>query len=377
MDKIVDVATYGPQRGEVCHLGEGWYAELTWTKQNLHCEHHYIGNGIANRTSWHHFYRLFDATFQGCLETYSSRLRFRRRRFRVDLKNTRFLGTFTGIYPWNQRHIIGCTWCKSRDGWQLVQSAAMRNKFHLVWNEQVGCYACHFDLKLTIYSSGLPTSCHYLLPQEFPLRFDIIISPLPEQRIMAPEKPQQGECGTESSRTTGPSSDAPPTVTQVQLFLVMVTGLDRKNGSVLSWNGPKTQLDASWLCKPCPIPVKPRVVPGVARPVGSNLQLCILGCCIYGFIQIYYRCRKILTMVRYCLFWMYGPPLWSQYVAMHSLTHPANESWRSVNDSRSCILSNQSGHWLQRDITEVLASFIRKSRNDTLPAPSRKWASTI
>jgi len=87
--------------------------------------------------------------------------------------------------------------------------------------------------------------------------------------------------------------------------------------------------------------------------------------------------HKILTMVRPCSFWMYWPPLWSKYVDKRSLTHPGNERQCSVNDFRSCILNNQSGHWLQIVITEVLASFICKNRSNTLPAPSWKWASTI
>jgi len=55
-----------------------------------------------------------------------------------------------------------------------------------------------------------------LLPQDFPLRFIIIISSLPPQLIMAPQSPLQGGGGTESSRTTGASSNTPPTWTQQQ-----------------------------------------------------------------------------------------------------------------------------------------------------------------
>jgi len=87
--------------------------------------------------------------------------------------------------------------------------------------------------------------------------------------------------------------------------------------------------------------------------------------------------RKILTMLHRCSFWMYWPPLLSNNVDKRSLTLPGNKRQWSVNDLRSCILSNQSGHWFQRVIIEVLASFGGKSRSDTLPAPSWKWASTI
>jgi len=71
---------------------------------------------------------------------------------------------------------------------------------------------------------------------------------------------------------------------------------------------------------------------------------------------------KILTMVCCCSFWMHWPPSWSECVDKRSQTHPGNERQHSVNDFRYCILSTQSGHWLQRVISEVLASFIRKSR---------------
>ena len=84
---------------------------------------------------------------------------------------------------------------------------------------------------------------------------------------------------------------------------------------------------------------------------------------------------KIFTMVCRCSFWMNRPPCGSQYVDKRSLHHPGNERQQSVNDFRSCLLGNQSRHWLQLVITEVLAFFISKSRSDTLRAPSWKWAS--
>ena len=80
--------------------------------------------------------------------------------------------------------------------------------------------------------------------------------------------------------------------------------------------------------------------------------------------------RKEIMMVRHCSFWMYRPPLGSKHVDKHSLPHPGNERERSVNNFWSCILGNQSGHWLQIVIIEVLAFFIGKKRSDMLPAPS-------
>jgi len=85
--------------------------------------------------------------------------------------------------------------------------------------------------------------------------------------------------------------------------------------------------------------------------------------------------RKILAMVHRCSFWMYWPPLWSKNVKKCSLPHPGNERQWSVNDFRSCILGNLSGHLLQIVITEILATFIGKRRSDTLLAPSWKWGS--
>jgi len=131
-------------------------------------------------------------------------------------KNTRIRRLFTLIYSSDHTHNMGPTWRQSQDGWQPVQPAAMRNKIYLVWNEQVGCYTCQFDLNITIYSSGLPTSFWYLLPQDFPRCFVIIISSLPLQQIMAQQTPQQVEYGTELSRTMGASSNVPLAETQLQ-----------------------------------------------------------------------------------------------------------------------------------------------------------------
>jgi len=149
------------------------------------------------------------------LETTISRCPIRRKMYGLYVAKTRFWRSFTTMYPCQHTHNIGLTWCKSHDGWQPMQQAAMWNRIHLVQNEQVGCYPCHFDLKLTIYSSGLPTSFHYLLSQDFPLCFIIIISSLPQPQIMAPQATQPGESGTESSRTTAVSSGTPPGETQL------------------------------------------------------------------------------------------------------------------------------------------------------------------
>jgi len=85
---------------------------------------------------------------------------------------------------------------------------------------------------------------------------------------------------------------------------------------------------------------------------------------------------KILTIVHYCFFWMYTPPLYSKKWETNSPHHPGNERQWSVNDFWSCILGNQSGDWLRTVINGVLATFIGKRGSDRLPAPSSKSTST-
>jgi len=97
-----------------------------------------------------------------------------------------------------------------------VKLAAWRDRNHLVLNQRVGCYAYHYDVKISMYSSGLATSFGYVRPQDFPLLFVIIFSSLPLQKIMAPRTPLQVEHGIESSRTTGASCNTPPAETQLE-----------------------------------------------------------------------------------------------------------------------------------------------------------------
>jgi len=88
-------------------------------------------------------------------------------------------------YLCKQTDNFGLTLCKSHNSRKPVQPAAICSRIHLVQNVQVGCYAFHFDWKITIYSSGLPTSFRYHLALDFPLLFVIIISSLSLQQIMA------------------------------------------------------------------------------------------------------------------------------------------------------------------------------------------------
>ena len=54
-------------------------------------------------------------------------------------------------------------------------------------------------------------------------------------------------------------------------------GTDQKDGSVRVQNRPKTRPAVSWRAKPGPVPVNLRVLPGLAKPVGSNLRFCVSG----------------------------------------------------------------------------------------------------
>jgi hypothetical protein len=66
----------------------------------------------------------------------------------------------------------------------------------------------------------------------------------------------------------------------------MGLGLDRITGSVRFQNRSITRQAASWRTKPVPVPVNPLVVPGLARPVGSNLRFLFSRISIYGRVQI-------------------------------------------------------------------------------------------
>jgi len=70
------------------------------------------------------------------------------------------------------------------------------------------------------------------------------------------------------------------------LYVVLATGpgSDQINGSVRFQNCPKTRPVTSWRAKPGPVPINLRVLPGLARPVGSNLRFCVSGFSIYGRI---------------------------------------------------------------------------------------------
>jgi len=67
--------------------------------------------------------------------------------------------------------------------------------------------------------------------------------------------------------------------------LPVVQGLDHKNRSVRFWTRPRTWPAATWRAQPGPVPVNPRDLPGLARPVGSNLWFCVSGFTKYSRIQ--------------------------------------------------------------------------------------------
>ena len=74
-------------------------------------------------------------------------------------------------------------------------------------------------------------------------------------------------------------------------------GLDCNNGSVRFQTRPKTRPADSWPAKPGPIPVNPRVSQGLARPVGSNLRLCVSGFTFRVAFRYAAANRKVLTLV--------------------------------------------------------------------------------
>jgi len=80
----------------------------------------------------------------------------------------RFRQSETSMYSCKQTNNIWPTYCKLQDGLEPLQPAAMRSRIHHEQNVQVVCYVCHFELKLTIHSTGLPTSFRYHLPLLLP-----------------------------------------------------------------------------------------------------------------------------------------------------------------------------------------------------------------
>jgi len=54
------------------------------------------------------------------------------------------------------------------------------------------------------------------------------------------------------------------------------------------------------------------------------------------------------------------------------MPHHENERQLSVNDCWSCIMGNLERDRLHIAINRLLAAFIGKSENETLPAPSSK-----
>jgi len=75
--------------------------------------------------------------------------------------------SYPAMHHWKETNNIGPNYCKSRDGGKPLQIAVIRSRIHVQYNVQVGCYLCHSDMKLTIYSSGHPMSFRYHLPLLF------------------------------------------------------------------------------------------------------------------------------------------------------------------------------------------------------------------
>ena len=117
-------------------------------------------------------------------------------------------------------------------------------------------------------------------------------------------------------------------------------GWDRENGSVQFQPCPKTRPSDSWRAKPWPRRINPRVLPGLATPVGSNLRFRVSGFTHMVAFRYDTIHREILTLLGHSSFSMYWPPKWSKPIDTHALEHPGNVCQRRVNDCCSCVLGN-------------------------------------
>jgi len=75
----------------------------------------------------------------------------------------RFQQLLTSMYPSKRTENIRPTYYTSWDRWKHLPASTMCSMIHSELIVQVGCYSFHFDLTLTTYSSGLPTSFRYHL----------------------------------------------------------------------------------------------------------------------------------------------------------------------------------------------------------------------
>jgi len=160
---MLDVARYGQYGGKLHLLCQGRYIYSTWTKWNLPFDCQWNGNNLANRTTWLHYQSQFHVLSGGLFETNISKHPLPWRMAYLYLTTMGFRQSYGSTYPWKQTHIRP-TDCKSRHVGKPLQLAVICSRIHVEYNEQVGCYLFHSDMKLTIYSSGLSTSfCYHLL----------------------------------------------------------------------------------------------------------------------------------------------------------------------------------------------------------------------
>ena len=86
------------------------------------------------------------------------------------LKIMRFRLLYTAIYACWQTNNIRPTYCTSQGGGKPLHLVDIRRRIHLQYEKHLGCYLFHSDMKLTIESSGHPTSFRYHLPLLFHTR---------------------------------------------------------------------------------------------------------------------------------------------------------------------------------------------------------------
>jgi len=105
-------------------------------------------------------------------------------------------------------------------------------------------------------------------------------------------------------------------------------------------------------------------------PITGSAFLVSLLMVIFIYATVH---RETLTLVHRCLGLMCTLPDWSKETATRSLPHRENEHHYSDNNCSSCILGNLCWDRLQTVINDILASLIRTTESEMLPATSCKY----
>jgi len=198
LGEILDVARYGPHGGKLCHLCQGSYIWSTQRKQNLRSDRHFIRNSNFNHKSWIYSQSEFRIRSQQCVDTNISRRPFRQSISILYLSNMRYQLSFTSMYPCKQTNNQHRTDLLSIK--RPLESPATCNYTQpdKTWVE-CASWLSFIPLWLVAYYIFLRTF-HFSLSSS---------SPFPQQQVMATQTPQHSVIESESSQTTGASSNAP------------------------------------------------------------------------------------------------------------------------------------------------------------------------